>query len=183
MMADTVAPVITFGPFVGSITQNSAEISWYTDEAGDSKVEFGLTTNYGQTTRGDSLTTHHNVLLDGLLAATIYHFRAASTDALGNGPTISEDGTFTTTAAEAVQVWLADASAGPGDQLRSSSLWMMSPAGTSPGTALVYYFSPTMLILPPFRIVAIIRFRYLVAYFRIGTRKCKHRSENSFDFE
>ena len=115
-IVDTVPPVITFGPFAGSITQNSAEVIWETDEASNSQVEYGTTTDYGQIARHDSLTTHHSVRLYGLLPGTNYHFRAASTDALDNGPIYSDDGTFTTASSEAVLVRLADKAAGPGEE-------------------------------------------------------------------
>ena len=98
--ADITAPVIS-AVAVGSLTISSAAVSWTTDEAANSQVEYGLTAAYGSLTVLDAgLVLAHDVPLAGLTAGTLYHFRVLSSDAAGN-PALSADGTFTTTAAAA----------------------------------------------------------------------------------
>ncbi|MBA3936678.1 MAG: fibronectin type III domain-containing protein [Planctomycetes bacterium] len=94
--ADTTAPVASTIT-AGSITGTTAVITWTTNEASDSQVEFGTTTAYGTTTTLDtSLVTNHSVTVSGLTISTLYHFRVLSRDGSGNLVT-SADGTFTTT--------------------------------------------------------------------------------------
>ncbi|NIA29959.1 MAG: hypothetical protein GWP06_08630, partial [Actinobacteria bacterium] len=96
VIEDTQPPIITAGPSAGSVTSHSAKISWQTDEPGNSVLDYGVTTSYGQTLRDEGLTTHHTMTISDLRASTTYHFRVGSTDKLGNGPTRSADQTFTT---------------------------------------------------------------------------------------
>lgn len=96
--ADTTAPDIT-NIQATLITQTGATITWNTDELATSRVEYGLTSSYGNFTNIDGTADNmsHSVALAGLTAGTEYHFRALSTDAIGNAGT-SVDGTFTTSA-------------------------------------------------------------------------------------
>lgn len=81
---------------VSSITDMSATISWVTDEAATSQVEYGITDAYGSTTPLDeSLTTSHNTKLAGLAPTTTYHFKVKSKDANEN-EVASQDQTFAT---------------------------------------------------------------------------------------
>jgi hypothetical protein len=92
---DTTAPLIT-AVTSSNVGATTATITWTTDEPATSQVEYGLTTDYGQTSPLDaSLVTSHNVLLTGLAPETMYHFRALSADAANNSAS-SGDGTFTT---------------------------------------------------------------------------------------
>src|SRR5207247_2427977 len=75
---------------------SSATISWTTDEASDSQVEYGTSTAYGSVTLlNASFVTAHSQALSGLLASTVYHYRVKSRDAAGNLAT-SADVTYTT---------------------------------------------------------------------------------------
>jgi hypothetical protein len=95
--ADTTAPVLS-AISVSGITETGATVSWTTDEAADSQVEYGTDTSYGsETTLDTNLVTNHSVALSGLTADTAYHFLVHSTDAATN-EAISEDHTFTTSA-------------------------------------------------------------------------------------
>jgi len=96
VIADTQPPIITSGPQAQSITSHSVHIRWTTDEPSDSRVEYGTTTAYGQEVSDASFVTEHDLVIHGLQASTTYHYRVSSTDPLGNGPTVSEDFTFTT---------------------------------------------------------------------------------------
>ena len=97
------APPDTQPPQISSVatqnlTSNTAQIVWQTDEAADSQVEYGLTTNYGVSTPLDlTQTISHTMTLSGLQANTTYHYRVKSKDAAGNLAT-SNDFTFTTLA-------------------------------------------------------------------------------------
>lgn len=92
---DTTQPVI-FNVWVESITQTGTTITWTTNEASDSQVEYDLTTAYGsQTTLNTAMVTSHGQALSGLTAGKIYHFRVKSRDAAGNLAT-SPNATFTT---------------------------------------------------------------------------------------
>ncbi|MGH3441458.1 MAG: fibronectin type III domain-containing protein [Nitriliruptorales bacterium] len=90
---DTTAPVIS-GVSV-SPSGRSATVSWQTDEAADSRVEYGTTSALGSSTVETTLVTSHAVSITGLSCATTYHFRVGSWDAAGNEAT-GEAATFTT---------------------------------------------------------------------------------------
>ncbi|HET6464250.1 MAG TPA: fibronectin type III domain-containing protein, partial [Nitrospiria bacterium] len=95
---DTTAPVIS-NIASGNIQYNSANITWTTNEASSSQVEYGTTSAYGSSTAVSStLVTSHSLPLSGLSASTVYHYRIRSADAVGN-LAISGDNTFTTSAA------------------------------------------------------------------------------------
>jgi hypothetical protein len=93
--ADTTAPTIS-SVAAGSITSNSATITWTTNEASDSQVQYGTSTAYGSATPvNTSLVTSHSVGVSGLQAGRTYHYRVKSRDAAGN-LAASADFTFTT---------------------------------------------------------------------------------------
>jgi RHS repeat-associated protein len=92
---DTTAPVIS-NVAAGGITATSATITWNTNENSDSRVEYGTTTAYGQsTTLNTALVTAHSQGLSGLTGGTSYHYRVKSKDAAGN-LAVSGDFSFTT---------------------------------------------------------------------------------------
>jgi glucose/arabinose dehydrogenase len=98
---DTVPPVISAVSSTG-ITATTATILWTTNEAADSRVEYGTTTAYGSTTTLETnLVTAHSQAVTGLAPATVYHYRVHSKDAAGNAA-VSADFTFTTGAATAL---------------------------------------------------------------------------------
>ncbi len=78
------------------LTCGGATITWTTDKASDSQVEYGLTTAYGSSTTLDpTLVTSHSQTLSGLAANTIYHYRVKSKSSPAN-LAVSGDFTFTT---------------------------------------------------------------------------------------
>ncbi len=82
----------------GGLISTGATITWTTDKAATSQVEYGISSGYGLlTTENVTLTTSHSVTLADLEPSTTYHFRVASTDEVSN-VTFSEDYTFTTSA-------------------------------------------------------------------------------------
>ncbi|MCX8174265.1 MAG: S8 family serine peptidase [Thermoplasmata archaeon] len=110
--SDTTPPVIS-NVAASGITANSATITWTTDEASTSVVEYGTTTSYGQTATGASGVTSHSVTLSGLTASTTYYYRVKSTDAAGNTAT-SSGYSFTTLANSSDVVTLTDGVAATG---------------------------------------------------------------------
>jgi parallel beta-helix repeat protein len=91
-------------PVISSISSNtpgqtSVTITWTTNEASDSQINYGLSSTYTASTTLDTAdTTSHSVTISGLTANTTYHFRVRSTDSSGNLG-LSSDQTFTTAAA------------------------------------------------------------------------------------
>lgn len=98
--ADVTAPVVS-NIQAGSITTSSAIITWATNEASDTQVEYGVTSSYGSTTTlNATAVTSHSQAVAGLAAGTEYHYRVITKDAAGNSTT-SGDNTFTTSVAAA----------------------------------------------------------------------------------
>lgn len=94
---DNTAPSIS--SVSATPTSTSATITWNTNEASSSIVDYGLLTSYGNSTiEADTSTrvSSHSVSVSGLLACTTYHYRVRSKDALLNTGT-GTDNTFTTT--------------------------------------------------------------------------------------
>jgi beta-lactamase superfamily II metal-dependent hydrolase len=91
---DTTPPVIS-GETASNLTATGATITWTTDEASNSVVEYGLTTSYGSSASNPANVTSHSVPLSSLAANTLYHYRVKSTDGAGNTAT-SVDHSFQT---------------------------------------------------------------------------------------
>lgn len=91
---DTTPPVISNVQAAG-ITASGATITWTTDEASSSVVEYGFTTSYGSSASNATNVTSHSIPLSGLSGNTLYHYRVKSTDAAGNTAT-SADHSFQT---------------------------------------------------------------------------------------
>jgi len=78
------------------ITQNSASITWKTNEKSTSQIEYGTTETYGkETTIDENFVNSHSITMTDLEPNTTYHFRVKSIDEAGN-ENISEDYTFKT---------------------------------------------------------------------------------------
>ncbi len=92
---DTNAPVIS-NVIVSAATETTATITWTTDEAANSQVDYGLSTTYDKTGSSAGFVTSHSITLTGLAPNTLHHFRVSSTDASGNAAN-GIDLTFTTT--------------------------------------------------------------------------------------
>jgi hypothetical protein len=81
---DTTPPVIS-GITSSNITGTGAVITWSTNEASTSQVQYGTTTAYGSSSALNAVyVTSHSRSLTGLIPATTYHFRVISRDAAGN---------------------------------------------------------------------------------------------------
>jgi regulation of enolase protein 1 (concanavalin A-like superfamily) len=79
---DVTPPVITDVQIDPSRT--TARLSWTTDEAADSLVEYGETTAYGSEASSASLVLSHEIELTGLDPDTTYQCRISSTDPSDN---------------------------------------------------------------------------------------------------
>jgi hypothetical protein len=92
--SQTASPVLSNIQAI-NVTSNSVIITWTTDQASSSIVNYGTTTAYGSTALGNSNSTSHRVSLTGLLANTTYHFAVQSVNSCGLN-SASNDYTFTT---------------------------------------------------------------------------------------
>ncbi|MFQ5707775.1 MAG: PKD domain-containing protein [bacterium] len=81
---------------VRNISTASATITWVTDQAADTQIDYGLTREYGSTSPLEAqLGTEHSVDLAGLTDNQTYHFRVMSRNS-GGTLAISNDSTFST---------------------------------------------------------------------------------------
>jgi hypothetical protein len=111
-VANNVAPPAISLVTASSITASAATITWSTDKASNSQVEYGLTIAYGsQTAVNANLVTVHTATLVGLAGSTTYHFRVRSVDGVGN-LAVAGDFTFTTLDGTAPSVSISAPSAG-----------------------------------------------------------------------
>src|SRR5260370_18580703 len=79
-------------------TTSGFQVSWSTNLAANSIVDYGSTASYGSSTpTNNTMVTSHQVAVTGLAAGKLYHFRVRSTDASNSNAT-SPDMTLTTTA-------------------------------------------------------------------------------------
>lgn len=92
---DLTKPTIS-GVTVSSITKTSALITWTTNEASTSYVDYGITDVYTSLAGNGSYILSHSVTASDLTAGTLYHFRVRSKDEAGN-EAVSTDTTFTST--------------------------------------------------------------------------------------
>ncbi|MBI3812622.1 MAG: hypothetical protein HY283_10560 [Nitrospirae bacterium] len=94
---DTTPPLLS-GITVSSVTNTGAVVTWTTNEASTSQVEYGPTVTYGSSSNlSSTLVTGHSITLTGLTASTLYHYYVKSADAAGN-LAVSDDNTFTASA-------------------------------------------------------------------------------------
>jgi hypothetical protein len=132
---DTTPPVIS-GISAGSITATSVQITWTTNEAGTSLVQYSTNLSFNLSSALNSTpVTNHSRTLTGLTAATQYNYRVVTTDSAGNAAT-SGTNTFTTAA--------APDTAGP--QIRSIAVTQITSSSATvtwttdePATSLVQY--------------------------------------------
>ncbi len=94
---DTTPPVIS-GVSASNVTATSANIVWGTNEAADSRVEYGTVSASDFSTPLDgTLVTSHSQSLTNLTPNTLYYYRVISRDAALN-QSVSGELTFTTEA-------------------------------------------------------------------------------------
>jgi hypothetical protein len=64
-----------------NVTTSQASIVWTTNQASNSEVEYGTSTNFGSTRSNASLVSEHLITLTELTPGTTYHFRVWSRNA------------------------------------------------------------------------------------------------------
>ena len=98
--ASPISPEDGGGPGISLVSvtpgANGATLTWSSDVAASSRIDYGLTTSYGSNVNSATLVTNHTIVLSGLTCATLYDFQATST--VSTGSTVSPNGTFTTSA-------------------------------------------------------------------------------------
>ena len=102
---DEDPPVITFtsSTDISSVTDSSAVISWTTDEAANSRVDYGEDTDYGSNEANANYNINHSITLSSLLPETTYYFKITSVDNSISANSATDDNseagyTFTTLA-------------------------------------------------------------------------------------
>ena len=90
---DTTPPIISNIQVLEG--EDTATVSWDTNEASDSTVDFGLDSTYGSQSNDTNLVTSHTLILTGLTKGTEYHYQISSTDGSLNSAS-SVDLTFNT---------------------------------------------------------------------------------------
>lgn len=87
-----------------SASDTTLSITWNTNIAADSSVDYGLTSSYASGTETDAtLDTSHEIVLAGLSSGTTYHYRVRSTDAEGDEE-FGSDETCTTDTSTALAI-------------------------------------------------------------------------------
>ncbi len=81
-----------------NITSSGASVTWTTNRAGNSLVEYGTTSSLGQSSFDPTQVSTHAVILSGLQAGTSYFYHVKSTDSTGM-TAVSADLSFTTSPA------------------------------------------------------------------------------------
>jgi phosphodiesterase/alkaline phosphatase D-like protein len=97
---DTRSPLIIAGPTVVARTNSAVTFEWETDEAADSKVDYGEATDYESFFEDGLDVKTHRVTLTNLSASTTYNYRVASIDP-SNNPAVTSANAVVTTEAEA----------------------------------------------------------------------------------
>ena len=92
---DTAWPTITDGPSVAYLSEDTAIITWTTDEISNSEVKYG-TSSLDSLANDSSFVASHSLALANLLPNTEYHYKVSSTDPSGNGPQETGTLSFTT---------------------------------------------------------------------------------------
>ncbi len=98
--SDVSAPVISNVAVVAQ--SDSTTVTWITNEASSSQVEYGLTGDYGTSTSETNTSprvTQHSVTLSDLKSCAKYYFRVKSKDE-ANNQGVSDQGVFYTTGCE-----------------------------------------------------------------------------------
>jgi chitodextrinase len=89
-MADTIPPVITDISVI-NLMNNSANVTWITDEFADSVLKYGVnSTVYTELSIDMLFVKDHEIALTGLSPDTTYYFVVNSTDQSGNSAESSE---------------------------------------------------------------------------------------------
>ncbi len=146
-LPDTTAPVIS-GVSAGSVTGSGATVTWTTNEAATTQIQYGTTTAYGSTTGlNGALLTAHSQSLAGLTSATTYHFRVLSRDAAGNLATSGDFTMRTLAPVDTTAPIISNISAGAVTLTGATVSWTTNEAATTQvqyGLTATYGFSTSL---------------------------------------
>ncbi len=93
------------GTTASNVGSGTAIINWNTNIQTNGWVEYGFDTRYGLSTSVDNrMLNDHSIFIGDLVPNKTYHFRVHSKDIYGT-EAISQDATFTTTAATNTKLW------------------------------------------------------------------------------
>src|SRR3989338_1254101 len=98
----------------GSITENSAVISWTSNEISNSSVNYGTTTEVSSVSRNSDFIYSHSITLSSLTSSTTYYYNVSSCDLVNNCNT-SVQSSFTTSASSSSGSGSSGSSGGGGD--------------------------------------------------------------------
>ncbi len=99
---DTTAPVLA-NISNSSITSSSVVITWDTNEASNSTVNYGTnSSNLSLSEVSATLSISHSITLNGLNSNTLYYYEVSSCDSLGNCNTSSQFNVTTSSASNGV---------------------------------------------------------------------------------
>lgn len=98
--APDATPPNIYNLSVATLKTTRVTISWTTDEPSTSSINYGEDDQYGSSVPESlSLTTSHQMTIEGLEANKAYHFQVGSRDSSGN-EAVSDDNTFLTPAVD-----------------------------------------------------------------------------------
>jgi purple acid phosphatase-like protein len=139
----------TVGLFISNVqattpSPTSATITWTTNAAADSTVNYGVTTAYGTSQHDVTQVTQHSISLTGLTANTTYHYQVVSANA--STSVSSADFTFTTPTINTFQLTLVTPLAlspgSPGVNQPVTATFTVKNTGTASG-AVQYFLAQT----------------------------------------
>ncbi|MSU63164.1 MAG: hypothetical protein EXS31_12350 [Pedosphaera sp.] len=84
----------TRGPIIQNLSTNRVTVVWKTPLPGDAVVEYGTTPDFGQSASAPELTVTHALILQELIADTVYYYRVRSR--AGESEATSATATFRT---------------------------------------------------------------------------------------
>lgn len=96
--ASTAQGLTIMNPGVTNVTTTGATVSWTTNVAANSRVDYGTSTAYGGWVADAAQVTNHSMALSGLSPSTTYHYRISGQTAAAASATTG-DLTFSTAAA------------------------------------------------------------------------------------
>ena len=76
---NALPPVVTRGPYLQMLGENSIVVRWQTATASNSQVSYGLTTAYGNIVSNQNNTIEHEVSITGLTPNTKYFYQIGTT--------------------------------------------------------------------------------------------------------
>jgi len=74
---NSILAEITVGPYIQNVKETSVIICWRTDKSEAGKVKYGETVDYEHTV-DSSISTKHQVILDGLKQSKLYYYQVVS---------------------------------------------------------------------------------------------------------